>query len=347
MILFSWDLGLGVGQAGPAVRLHRRASGHRTGAQAAGNGAYLTDAALTGAGGRCDRKAKWPNTTRSWIRFWRPGSPRALEDSGFKRRYRRARIFARESEDRFEFVQFVRIDKWDSDRFYDVVGIFSNPLRDLYDELFPDGSEEIEILDTRWRFPCHFVVSIAETCDTTVEYDPDGEHPYTFTQHYLDQVRPDLAAHTYFGRNWEPARDTTSATATDVAAIWNTYTVPWLKSWQDPSFLASWVMRDRREWQLIKPLYAAILYRLAGEEQRTRSMLQECHRRCTISFRDLEHPLRKPRFLGYGTGPSTPETRGIARRRFRFGQKIAAEAVGWRTASATISATPDRDEPWP
>ena len=207
----------------------------------------------------------------------RAGLGEAIKASGFKRR--RPRLYVRERDWGYEYVTYRKASKYGGDGFFDEIGVFYQPVQDLYDELFPEGIGDNRFPNPFGPLPAHIFGGSACSLWTSIEPDPDGPHAHRieFNDKYRLGRFDGVTNHFGSGYEWYTERSDTKIITDELIGIWQHQLDAWLDYAADMAFAAAWYLSEA-----YKPTYAychaATFYHLAGDERRAKDMLLECLR---------------------------------------------------------------------
>lgn len=255
-------------------------------------------------------------------RVLKAGLHDAIKASGFRRK--RPRLYVRETETGYDCVYFHRADTY-GEWFRDALSTFYQPMADLYDEVFPDGTGDISFPDTRGPLRYHALAGMMDNLMTTVEPTDDGPHAFR-VGHNKHHRKPMLLSknvnnHGSWITKSEDLRDITD----EIIGYWNTNAKTWFDRAKDPAFIASWLTLDRGGIHYDQ-CHSAAFYFLAGDHRRARKLLQDCIELGKTPFETLDLRYREGRFFGIFYVPSSEETRARAEQTLAFYKKLAAVA---------------------
>lgn len=255
----------------------------------------------------------------------RAGLGEAIKAGGFKRR--RPRLYVRERDWGYEYVTYRKASKYGGDEFFDEIGVFYQPVQDLYDELFPEGIGDNRFPNPFGPLPAHIFGGSACSLWTSIEPDPDGPHAHRieFNDKYRLGRFDGVTNHFGSGYEWYTERSDTKIITDELIGIWQHQLDAWLDYAADMAFAAAWYLSEA-----YKPTYAychaATFYHLAGDERRAKDMLLECLRSTSASFEALEKKFRDGWFFGIFSGRSTERSRERAKSLFDAYQKVTKVA---------------------
>lgn len=265
------------------------------------------------------------------------GVDAALKEDGFKRK--RPRLYHRREEKRTVLIAFFRDTKWGRQDFDGVIGIF-------YDEFEALGRALTAYDDRIWFFESGAMepqeriwASILQTYGFVNHGRSEGEHAYALSA-TDDRYRHELISRHPGDRwHWGVTAENFDEVVEDVIAAWRGIPQEWLRQMEDYLFVASWQADySLRHNSLLNTgeMGSAGFYHLAGDHDRAQAQLQKTYDLGKITFREEEYSFRRRRLLWFGKGPSTPDSRRLARfelrgyRRDAKAARLMADYLGYR-----------------
>lgn len=255
------------------------------------------------------------------------GLHEAIKASGFRRK--RPRFYVRETTTGYDFVYFHRAGKF-GEWFCDALGTFYQPMADLYDEVFPDGSGDINFPSTFWPLPVHILSTMMINLMTTVESTPGGDQAFRVedNEHFFRSGTGKsmlLSKNAADNGSWITPFDRLDDLTEELIGHLNTNARTWFDHAKDPAFIASWLVFRGRVIHY-NHCHAAAFYFLAGDDRRARKLLLDCIEQAKTPFEALDKHYREDRFLGLIAGRSSEESRRRATSTLDFYSELAAVA---------------------